>query len=81
MRHRIPTQSATAPGYAEYGVKNRPGNEFSISCDIGATDNHENTSISIRIVGKTAPRNSHINIVLDGDEIGFGTDEGGRILG
>lgn len=66
-------------GYLEHTVKNGPGNEFDIACDVGATMDHARTGIIIEIVGKSPPPQSTVRVILDGDEISLFTDDRGTV--
>lgn len=66
-------------GYLEHIVRNGPGNELNISCDIGATENHERTAIFVQILGKNPPPESEVRFILDAKETRLFADKYGSI--
>lgn len=65
-------------GIAEYIVTNGPGNNFNVSCNENAED-ISSPYIMIDIIGKKPPANSSVNIILDGVQSKFNTDQYGNI--
>ncbi|MDR3576824.1 MAG: hypothetical protein P4L50_23410 [Anaerolineaceae bacterium] len=70
--------SGFGQGFSEYTVKNGPGNQFTISCDVSESEKvGEKTSIEMMIVGKSPPPDSMVVVVLDGDEFQIQVDKFG----
>jgi hypothetical protein len=72
-------RSGFGQGYLELSVSYGPGNQFSVSCDEGATDTGERTSIRIEILGRAPPPRSKVSIVVEGEEVSLFTDQFGTI--
>lgn len=65
-------------GYLEHRVRNGPGNEFRITCDVGATE-AGGASIDVLVAGAPPPPDSTVRFFVDGEEVTMGVDSEGGI--
>lgn len=66
-----------AQGVEEHIVENGLGNQFNVSCNVSSSV--AETGILIYVLGKPAPANSKVNIILDAEQYTFNTDQSGTI--
>ncbi|NBJ13698.1 hypothetical protein [Microvirga arsenatis] len=71
--------SGVGQGIVEHIVRNGPGNDFNISCDVGYSEDAELTGISISIRDNGPPPKSTVRIFIDDEEFQFGVDDHGGI--